>query len=317
MKKNYALSLLPVLLLIQFPAAAQQPYKPTRINKAIELFEQKQPAYYTYGAGGYQEGKALGKTWADIVLYDMEHAPLDFTNLREFMQGLADSGPTPSGHRTPAVIVNLPLLGIDASAVRAGHWMIEQALATGVHGLHLCRARSPEAVRAYVQCARYPHHLEKVGESLDEGLRGMGSQRYASKIWGVTEPQYLEIADLWPLNPRGEIILGVKIEDRHCLDNVESSLKVPGIAFVDWGPRDMGLSFGVPTNNADPPHPKILQDAMNRVLASVKANRLFFLDNVLPSNVEARIDEGIMIGAGGSREAAEKGRKYTKRQMPW
>ena len=247
----------------------------------------------------------------------MEHAPLDFTRLREFMQGLVDGGPTPSGHRTPTVIVNLPLLGLDPTTVRAAHWMVEQALATGIHGLHLCRARSPEAVRVYVQAARYPHHREAVSEGLEEGIRGMGSQRYASKIWGISEQQYLESADVWPLNPRGEIMLGVKIEDRQCLLNAESSLRVPGIAFVDWGPRDMGLSFGIPTDRADPPFPKTLQDVMDRVLAACKAAGLYFLDNVLPENVEARIDQGVMIGAGGNREAAEKGRRYTKRQMPW
>jgi len=37
---------------VQVAAAADSGYKPKRINKAIELLEQKQPTYYTYGAGG-------------------------------------------------------------------------------------------------------------------------------------------------------------------------------------------------------------------------------------------------------------------------
>jgi hypothetical protein len=44
---------------------------------------------------------------------------------------------------------------------------------------------------------------------------------------------------------------------------------------------------------------------------------VYFLENVLPSNVTQRIDEGVMIGAGRQREAAEVGRRYTKRTMPW
>ena len=99
-------------------SAAAQQSKPKRINKAIELLEQNQPVYYTYGAGGYNEGKALAKTWADIVLYDMEHAPLDLTQLRQFMQGLVDAGPTPSGHRTPAVICTVPALGVDVETIK-------------------------------------------------------------------------------------------------------------------------------------------------------------------------------------------------------
>lgn len=307
-------SFLALVLAMQAVAAGAQP---KRINKAIELLEQKQPVYYTYGAGGYEQGKALAKTWADIVLYDLEHAPFDMTALRAFMQGLVDGGPTPSGHRTPAVICTMPVLGLDAETVRANHWMIQQVLATGVHGLHLCRARTPDAIRLYVEHARYPHHRQRVGDGLQVGLRGMGSQRYASKIWDVTERQYLDLADPWPLNPAGEILLGIKIEDPECLQNADSSMRVPGLAFVDWGPRDMGLSHGFLDNRADPPHPPVLQAIMERVLGLCKATGVHFLDNVLPENVERRIDEGVMIGAGGSREAAEKGRRYTKRLMPW
>src|SRR5688572_22581482 len=81
-------------------------YKPRRINKAIELLDQGQPIYYSGSRGGYAEGKAMAKTWADVIIYGLEHDPVDLAKLREFMQGLVDGGPTPSGHRTPAVIVN-------------------------------------------------------------------------------------------------------------------------------------------------------------------------------------------------------------------
>lgn len=92
-------------------APAAGPFQPWRVNKAIELLESGQPVYYDYGAGGYEAGRAAAKTWADILLYDMEAEAMDFTQLRAFMQGLADGGPTPSGHRIPAVIVTLPLYG--------------------------------------------------------------------------------------------------------------------------------------------------------------------------------------------------------------
>ena len=79
--------------------------KPKRINKVIELFEQGQPVYYVgSGAGGYEDGVKLAQTWADYINYGMEHAPFDLPKLKEFMRGLADGGPTKSGHRTPTVI---------------------------------------------------------------------------------------------------------------------------------------------------------------------------------------------------------------------
>jgi 4-hydroxy-2-oxoheptanedioate aldolase len=78
------------------------------------------------------------------------HGAFDLESLRQFMLGLAKGGPTKSGHRTPAVIVTLPILGYDEVSIRANYWMIHQVLATGVHGIQLCHARSPEAVKLFV-----------------------------------------------------------------------------------------------------------------------------------------------------------------------
>jgi len=79
----------------------------------------------------------------------------------------------------------------------------------------------------------------------------------------------------------------------------------------------MGLSYGLLGGQADPPFPKLLQAAGDRVSAACKSSHVFFLDNVTPENVRHRIDQGVMIGAGRIRESAEVGRQYTKRKMPW
>ena len=291
-------------------------YQPERINKCIELFEQGQPVYYKWVYGGYEEGLELAQTWADYLVYDMEHKPLDFLQLREFMKGLVEGGPTPSGHRTPAVIVNLPVLGLSEEIFRGGSWMVQQALAQGVHGVHLCKARSPKAVKLFVQAARYPIHKQGI-KVVGEGIRGWGSHKYAAWVWGLDEQEYLKKADPWPLNPEGELMLGVKIEDPYALANAEITLKTPGITFSEHGPRDMGLSYGHLEGRADPPVPDEVQAAGERVLKACKENGIFFLDNVLPDNVKQQIDRGVMIGAGSNQEAAEVGRKYTNRKMPW
>lgn len=291
-------------------------WTPKRVNKCIELLEMGQPIYYVTAYGGYEEGKQLARTWADYITYDMEHNPLDFAKLRDFMRGLVDGGPTPSGHRTPTVIVVLPVLGLDGPTMQAGAWMVQQALAQGVHGVHLARARDPEAVKRFVQAARYPFQKRGV-EILGWGTRGWGSQEFAAWVWGVTSRRYLEIADVWPLNPEGELMLGLKIEDWQALERAEESLAVPGIAFAEHGPRDMGLSYGYLEGRADPPVPEEVRRAGERVLALCKKYKIAFLDNVLPENVKQRIDEGVMIGAGRRQDSAEVGRRYTRRRMPW
>jgi 4-hydroxy-2-oxoheptanedioate aldolase len=301
-----------VLLLVLF-ALALAAQKPKRVNKAIELLEQGQPIYYTGAHGGFEEGVKMAQTWADYITYEMEHGPYDVQRLAEFMRGLVKGGPTKSGHRTPAVIVTLPVGGLDEATMKANYWMVQQVLATGIHGILLCHARSPEAVRVFVEATRYPFAPRK--EGLSEGLRGSGGQGGAAQVWGLSIKDYLEKAEPWPLNPQGELLLGLKIEDKYAANNVERTLKAPGIAFAEWGPGDMGMSLGYPDNH-DEPYPKPMADARARVLAACKANKIFFLNSVAPDNVVRMIGEGVMIGSGG-QQAAEVGRKHTKRSMPW
>jgi 4-hydroxy-2-oxoheptanedioate aldolase len=288
--------------------SAQAP-KAHRINRAIELLEQGQPIYYTGSHegtdGSFEQGVKDAQTWADYISYDMEHAPFDVKGLADYMRGLAKGGPTKSGHRTPAVIVNLPVNGTDEATVRANAWMFQQVLATGVHGILLCHADTPGAVRAFVEAVRFPAF---------GGRRGVHGNPTAARIWGISADEYGEKADAWPLNPKGELLLGLKLEDKYALENAEANAKIPGVAFAEWGPGDMAFSLGV--KNGPGPLPAPMQAARAKVLAATKASKIFFLNTVNADNVVDMIKEGVMIGAG-NQQAAEAGRKYSKREMPW
>lgn len=290
-----------------------------RVNRAVELLDQGQPIYYTGPEDrGYEGGRKAAETWADYVNYDVEHHAFDMNQLSDFMRGLVDGGPTRSGHRTPAVIATLPIDAISEANVRANSWVIKQVLATGVHGLLLCHAEDPGAVRAFVECARYPFARSGVGLGLGEGRRGSGGQAMASAIWGLSPSEYLLKADPWPLNPEGELMLGLKIENKRALWNVEASTRVPGISFAEWGPGDMGMSLGF-ADNHDEPYPPEMEEARSRVLAACKAAKIAFLNTTRPDDVVKRIEEGVMVGAAsrGGQEAAEIGRRHTGRKMPW
>ena len=299
---------------------AQTPYKPKHINRAIELLEQGQPIYYTGShsgtTGSYDQGMKDAQTYADYISYDMEHAPFDVKGLSDYMRGLVAGGPTKSGHRTPAVIVNVPVNGTDEATVRANAWMFNQVLATGVHGVLLTHADTPGAVRAFVEAIRLPIHKQGVDHGISEGRRGVHGAPTAAAIWGISQQQYLDKADAWPLNPNGELLLGVKLEDKYALANAEENLKIPGIAFAEWGPGDMAVSLGVRgAGNVAETDPKMLA-ARAKVFAACKANHIFFLNSMNPKNVTDMIKEGVMVGPA-NQEATEIGRKFTKRQMPW
>src|SRR5206468_6284397 len=186
--------------------------KTRRINRAIELLDSGQPIYYAGShegtEGSYEQGVKDAQTYADCSSYDMEHAPFDVRGLADYMRGLVKGGPTKSGHRTPAVIVNVPVNGTDADTVRANAWMFHQVLATGVHGILLCHADDPGAVRAFVESVRLPIHKQGVDHGISEGRRGVHGNPTAARIWGISVQEYQDKADVWPLNPNGELLIG-------------------------------------------------------------------------------------------------------------
>jgi len=214
------------------------------------------------------------------------------------------------------VIVTLPIQGT-ADAVRANTWMIQQALAAGVHGILLCNAETPEAARLMIEASRYPFAPRVDG--LSQGFRGNGSQGYAARMWGVNADEYMRIADPWPINPDGELLFGLKIENPRADANVEASVRVPGIAFAEWGPGDHGFYLmGRPGTYKGPAEttPQ-MQAVRRRVLNATKAAGIKFLNACNENTVIDQLKEGVMICTGGDTPAADKGRAFTKRTDPW
>lgn len=291
---------------------------PKRVNRAIELLQIDQPIYYTGGHTGhiltYAQGLQDAKTWADYINVGMEHGAFDMAGLDAYMKGLIDGGPTASGHRTPTVIVEVPVDGSNEAVVRYNAWQFRQILARGVHGLLLCQAESADAVRAFVESCRYPINRIGVGQGLAIGTRGRGSEPSAAAVWGLAPETYFDHADPWPLNPQGELLLGVKIESLPGVSNIEQILSVPGLGFAEMGPSDLGLALGykqVPRH----PYPTAMQEARDRVLRSCQARGIAFLESCTPNDVIKRIDEGVRVVSGRHEETARIGRAYTQRTM--
>jgi 4-hydroxy-2-oxoheptanedioate aldolase len=312
----------------------------SRINRAIELLEQDQAIYYAGAHTGhvltYEQGREDAHTWADYINIGMEHGAFDMAGLAEYMRGLVDGGPTNSGHRTPAVIVEAPVNGTDTANVRHNAWQFRQILGRGVHGILLCQAESADAVRAFVESCRYPHQKAGVdpalptplqrmhgmagaripdGKRLGTGTRGRGSEQTAAPIWGIAEQEYLQRCDPWPLARSGELLLGVKLESPEGVANAESILAVPGLGFAEMGPGDLGLALGYLTLQLDP-YPPEMREARDRIFAACRHNRLAFLETASPTNIVARLDEGVRIVAGHREDLARIGRAHQKRTMP-
>ena len=290
---------------------------PKRINRAIELLSGGQAIYYAGAHSGhiltYEQGRADAATWADYINIGMEHGCFDMAGLAAYMQGLRDAGPTRSGHLTPAVVVEAPVNGTDQLSVRANAWQFRQILGRGVHGIILCQAEDPAAVRCFVESCRFPS--APPSPDLATGTRGRGSEPTAAPIWGLSPEEYLRRADPWPLNPDGELLLGAKIESPAGVANCEKILAVPGLGYAELGPGDLSLALGFLSMPREP-YPPEMQKARDRVFAAARANRLAFLEACTPANITARLDEGVRVIAGGNEETATLGRHHQRRTLP-
>ena len=268
-----------------------------RVNSAIRRLADDDPVFYSGShAGaelGFEAGVAEADTWADYLNIGMEHGPLDLAGLDRFMKGMA-SVRTP----TPAVLAELPFEGRSVEIVQANAWQIRQLLTLGVHGFLLCHAETPEAVAAVVEAMRY---------TFRGGTRGSGGQGAAAAIWGVSPAEYLDRADPWPLNPDGELLLGLKIENRRALQNAFETTAVPGVAFAEWGPADMSMSHGLRGVPEDFERREI-QAARQRVFDACKAADIAFLDSCTENNLAAQLGAGVRI-VPGTPELKELARK--------
>lgn len=82
-------------------------------------------------------------------------------------------------------------------------------------------------------------------ESADEVKAGLAAMRFKSKggtrpddvggapaFWGLSEEEYREKADLWPVNPRGELINWTIVESKPGLEKIREIAAVPGIGVL-------------------------------------------------------------------------------------
>jgi 4-hydroxy-2-oxoheptanedioate aldolase len=227
-------------------------------------------------------------------------------------------------------VATLPVTGTSAEAIWSNAWQIGHLLAAGVYGILLCHAESPAAVKAFVEATRWA--FAQVGrDRLEVGRRGGGGQGYAAQIWGVPVAEYMAKSDPWPLNPKGELILGLKIENRRALANVETSLTVPGIAFAEWGPGDMGMSLGDvdyylpgddhrpnPDFGHDPPYGPIMQAAQERVARACRQNGVVFYSTMREVDWRRHYDLGSRASSASPQTVPiiELIRRHAGRTMP-
>jgi 4-hydroxy-2-oxoheptanedioate aldolase len=145
------------------------------------------------------------------------------------------------------------------------------------------------------------------------GIRGDGPTR-AVNYWGLSVDEYYARADVWPLNPKGEILVGIMCEKVRGIKNLPKILEeVKGIGFVVIGRGDLSQDMGLARQYG---HPAVL-GAIDEVLAVCqKYNVPCGLPGVEVDEVEILLKKGfrwLMTSPKPAYASLEKGRQLAGR----
>ena len=279
-KRIPILCLFLVALLPASPVLAQDS---GRLNKLIELFENDEPAFGVLSFDySLINARSLASSGLDFVFIDMEHAPFDVERLREFLLGMTNKRAImDKGSLQPDVVpfVRIPAAGGSEELIAQA----KQVLDVGVFGIFFPAIHTREQAELAVRATRYPQY-NNADDYEPAGLRGRNPSD-AVWYWGISD--YHAKADVWPLDPEGELLAMMFIESAEGAENIEEIITVPGVGGIFIGPSDLSTSMGY----ASPVAPEV-EEAIQRVLQAC-------LDNDVPC--------AITTGAGSVEERVEQG----------
>jgi 4-hydroxy-2-oxoheptanedioate aldolase len=277
-----------------------------RLNRVIAALEAGRPAFATFAAPEISLAQSINSAPYDGVAFEMEHYPYDIHALRDCLQYMLDRRQIlDSGTLAPAVT---PLVRVPANGGEMNQWIVKQVLDVGVYGVIFPHVSTvDEAYNAVASC-RYSRPSSAANHQ-PAGVRGDGP-RGAVPYWGITQLEYYKRADVWPLNPAGEIFVGIMCEEVRAVKNLPSILeKVPGISMVLIGEGDLSQDMGYPRQYE---HPSVVA-AMNDILATCKQyNVACGYPHVGVDNIDALLEKGyrfLMAAPTLSFAALERGRK--------
>ena len=171
---------------------------------------------------------ALSELPLDWLVFDMEHAPLEISDIEVLM---------------------MPLRGTNIAPIIRVPWndmvMIKRALDIGAEGILVPWVNTGKEAEEAVRYASYP----------PRGVRGAGPRRAIR----YGKRSFLEYYRSFEENER---MILVQVETGKAIENLEDILSTPGIDVAYVGPLDLSTNLGIPTQYD---HPKF-QEVLRRVV---------------------------------------------------
>ena len=310
---------------------AQGP-KNSHLNPMIGLHAQRKPLFGLYapanrgagrrGAGGDASAPAPApppqKTPAELVKDALAYDKSDFLfagsmeggvdrgigPFTDFVNALADAA-TPAVRWQHPLSVKTPKIADDPAKAIDN---ISRQLNLGVSTIVFVGVESANEVTQGLAAMRFKAN----GGTRPDEVGG------APKYWGLSEQDYREKADVWPLNPKGELTNWTIVESREGLAHVREIAAVKGISVLFPGAGTLRQVFT--TADADGKRTfdaEGWEKAIQQVLAACKEFGVPCGYPATENDIETRIQQGFSVfimnwGDPGFR-AVDIGRRVTGR----
>jgi 4-hydroxy-2-oxoheptanedioate aldolase len=260
--------------------------KALRLNPVIRALESAKPAFATFAQTSPENAIALGTAKYDAVIFEMEHNPFDPVGLRDSLQYMLNRREiVRSASIAPAVA---PMVRIPPNGSEQAQFHAKQVLDLGVYGIVWPHISSVEEAYNAVRACRYPRLPDRPLYD-PPGIRGDGPIA-AARYWGLDQQEYYTCADVWPLNPEGEILAILQIEDTRGIQNLSEILgSVPGIGLILLGEGDLSQELGYPRQFE---HPVVLEWMARAVKTCRKHGVAVGHPHVDTANLERVLNEG-------------------------
>ena len=290
---------------------------PKRFNPMVELLAAKKPLFGLYAPSNRRFGGGPGgpggaarpatppadappqKTPAQLAKEAVEFANSDFifdgsmegnfdpaaAQFQELMNGMSAAGiliKTPKPHLDKAVVVKMNEIAGNAKATEN----IGRQLNMGVTGIMFVSAESAEEVQTGINAMRF----KSKGGTRSEDVGN------APAFWGMSEKEYKEKADLWPLNPNGELVNWTIVESKAGLEKVREIAAVKGIGVLWPGAGTLRGLF----STQQPDGTRKLDEAaweasIQKVLAACKEFNVACGYPASANDIELRMKQGFSV----------------------
>jgi len=222
---------------------------------------------------------------ADFVFYSLESGPFDLETMSAYQEAL--SPPAARGTENPhPIALRIPPIrdGREEAAGRTA-----AALDAGAYSIVFPHVESAEEARHAVASMR----LQSAG-----GLRPEPAIE-ASRVFGTNPEEYRERAGVWPLDPEGELVSMVLIEDQVGVERAVGIASVPGVSVVFPGPGDLRRAY-----DGDM---EAVEGAIQTVLQACQEAETPCGITAGPDDITTRIEQGFRVFIVTSPEALAVG----------